>query len=162
GWPPRPLKALVLPFALYAAIGAVIVMRAKGLLGSQYEPFAEFASRGIAAPDEAGEVAGRYPLSVINQGFLFFRYLLTWFLPLPRLMPVDVRTAFPARLASWPQAAGFIVWLVWPAIAIALLVRGGRAGLAGFAMLGPWLLMLPEVAAVRVQEPFVLYRSYLW
>ncbi|MBC7802981.1 MAG: tetratricopeptide repeat protein [Candidatus Parcubacteria bacterium] len=29
-------------------------------------------------------------------------------------------------------------------------------------MLAPWLLALTEVATVRVQEPFVLYRSYLW
>jgi tetratricopeptide (TPR) repeat protein len=29
-------------------------------------------------------------------------------------------------------------------------------------MLGPWLLAATEFAAARVQEPFVLYRSYLW
>jgi Flp pilus assembly protein TadD len=46
--------------------------------------------------------------------------------------------------------------------AVGLLLRRGRAGLAGFALLAPWLLALTEMATVRVQEPFVLYRSYLW
>jgi tetratricopeptide (TPR) repeat protein len=32
----------------------------------------------------------------------------------------------------------------------------------GFAMLFPWLLFLTEMSTVRAQEPFVLYRSYLW
>jgi tetratricopeptide (TPR) repeat protein len=162
GWPPRPLKSLALPFALYAAIGAAIVLRARGLLGAQYEPFAELAASHLPGPETAGGAADRYALSVLNQGFLFFRYLLTWLLPLPSWMSVDLRTAFPAQLANWPQTAGFAAWLAWPVVSSALLVRGGRVGLAGFAMLGPWLLALPEVAAVRVQEPLVLYRSYLW
>ena len=37
-----------------------------------------------------------------------------------------------------------------------------RLGLAGFALLSPWLLALTEFATVRAQEPLVLYRSYLW
>jgi tetratricopeptide (TPR) repeat protein len=99
---------------------------------------------------------------VINQGLLFFRYLLAWLLPVPGWMSIDLRYAFPASLTSLPHAAGFLAWLGWPALAAALLLRRGRAGLAGFAMLAPWLLALPEFATVRVQEPFVLYRSYLW
>ena len=32
----------------------------------------------------------------------------------------------------------------------------------GFALLFPWILFLTEWSTVRIQEPFVLYRSYLW
>ena len=32
----------------------------------------------------------------------------------------------------------------------------------GFALLFPWILFLTEFSTVRIQEPFVLYRSYLW
>jgi protein O-mannosyl-transferase len=35
-------------------------------------------------------------------------------------------------------------------------------GLLGFALLFPWILFLTELSTVRAQEPFVLYRSYLW
>jgi len=34
--------------------------------------------------------------------------------------------------------------------------------LLGFALLFPWILFLTEWSVIRVQEPFVLYRSYLW
>lgn len=162
GWPPRPLRALALPFALYVAIASLVVLRAKGLLGTQYEPFADFAVRQLSGPDGLADPSGLYALSVINQGYQFFRYLLAWLLPIPAWMSIDLRFGFPAHLVSWPQTAAFLAWLAWPVFAAGLLVRGGRAALAGFAMLGPWLLALPEVATVRVQEPFVLYRSYLW
>jgi tetratricopeptide (TPR) repeat protein len=32
----------------------------------------------------------------------------------------------------------------------------------GFAMLFPWLMFMTELSTVRIQESFVLYRSYLW
>jgi Tfp pilus assembly protein PilF len=162
GWPPRPFRQFALLFALYAAVAALVILKSRGLLGAQYEPFAESAVRQLTEPGAAAEQPGLYSLSVINQGYLFFRYLLAWLLPVPAWMSIDLRLVFPARLASWPQGAGFLAWLVWPVFAAALLARGGRAALAGFAMLGPWLLALPEIVTVRVQEPFVLYRSYLW
>ena len=159
GWSPRLLRELALPILLYAAIGLYVTLESKGLLGTAYESFAGTALRQVS---ETGGGAQAYPLSVVNQGFLFFRYLLTWLFPWPGWMSIDVRPAFPAQLASWPQAAGFVAWLAWPALAVALLLRRGRAGLVGFAMLAPWLLSLTEVVTVRIQEMFVLYRSYLW
>jgi tetratricopeptide (TPR) repeat protein len=173
----RLVREVALPLALYAAVGLLIVFQVRGLLGVQYEPHAEAAMRQLAesrveaslaapAPEAPGSAAqgaaGRHPLSVINQGYLFFRYLLTWLVPLPAWMSIDVRVPFPQQLASWPQAAGFAAWLLWPAVGLWLLLKRGRAGLAGFALLAPWLLGLTEMASVRIQEVFVLYRSYLW
>jgi tetratricopeptide (TPR) repeat protein len=43
-----------------------------------------------------------------------------------------------------------------------LLLKRGRLGLLGFAMLFPWLLFMTELSTIRIQENFVLYRSYLW
>ncbi len=162
GWPPRPFRQFALPFALYAAVAALVILKAKGLLGAQYEPFAESTVRQLAEPGGAADQPDLYLLSVINQGYLFFRYLIAWLLPFPGWMSIDLRFGFPAHLTSWPQGAGFLAWLAWPIVAAVLLARGGRVALAGFAMLGPWLLALPELATVRVLEPFVLYRSYLW
>ena len=170
GASPAAARSLVLPFALYAAIGSLVVLKLQGLLGAHYEPFAEAAVRQLAESERAAAALGppepgapgRYALSVINQGFLFFRYLLHWLLPYPGWMSIDIRPAFPVQLAAWPQTAGFLAWLAYPGLALALLLKRGHAGLAGLALLAPWLLALTEMAAVRVQEPFVLYRSYLW
>jgi len=43
-----------------------------------------------------------------------------------------------------------------------LLFKRGRLGLLGFALLFPWLMFMTEFSTIRIQESFVLYRSYLW
>jgi tetratricopeptide (TPR) repeat protein len=164
------VRELWLPFALYLAVAVLVTLKLKGLLGAAYEPFGEAAVRQLAESERAVQghqdqpAGGRalYPLSVLNQATLFFRYLGTWLLPYPGWMSVDVRTAFPQQLGSGLHLAGFVAWLAYALVALALLVRGGRVGLAGLALAAPWLLALTEVSAVRIQEPFVLYRSYLW
>ncbi len=158
----RELRPLAAPFAVLAVVAVAMVLTMKGVVGTMYEYFAPDALVRIgegAPPAEAGRM---HALSIVNQGYLFFRYLGLWLLPYPGWMSVDIRTPFPAELLAWPQAAGFLAWLAWPLAASALLLRRGRAGVAGFALLFPWLLGLTEFATVRVQEPFVLYRSYLW
>jgi len=140
-----------------AVLGAIVVLQRRGVIGAAYEPF---AAEILAA---AGVQPGlAYPLSIVNQATLFFRYLGTWLIPWPGWMSIDLRTHFPRELFGWPHAPGFVLWLAYPAAAGWLLLRRGRLGLAGFALLVPWLLALTEFAAVRVQEPLVLYRSYLW
>ena len=154
-------RRLALPLAALAALALYFVLRSRAYIGV-YEPFAGdiLGPRGVS-PLEPG-MALAYPLSVINQATLFFRYLLTWLLPWTGLMSVDIRTAFPRELLVWPQLAGFAAWLGYAMAAVWLLARRGRAGLVGFALLYPWLFSLTEFATVRAQEPFVLYRSYLW
>jgi tetratricopeptide (TPR) repeat protein len=154
GWSADLLKRLALPLALLAAVGLVAVLQSRRLIGAAYEPFAF---------DVLGADGGlAYPLSILNQATLFFRYLGTWIVPWPGWMSIDVRTAFPADLLGWPHTAGFVAWLAYAAGSVWLLTRGGRLGLLGFGLLWPWLLSLTEISAVRAQEPFVLYRSYLW
>jgi Flp pilus assembly protein TadD len=159
---PWPWRELAAPLGAQAAIALLVVLKAKGVLGAPYEPYAAIVVSQLAESDRAADQLSAYPLSVVNQGWLFFRYLGTWLLPWPGWMSIDLRTPFPVSLATWPQGAGFLLWIAWPMFAVALLLRRGRAGLAGFALLAPWLLALTEMATVRVQEPFVLYRSYLW
>jgi len=161
------------PLALFAATGVIVVLSSKGVLGSAYEPFAPdvVAYLGDAGGEfDAGpaeihskfDAALFYPLSVLNQATLFFRYLFTWLLPWPGWMSIDVRTPFPQTLFEWPYMVGFAAWLAYPVAAVWLLFKRGRRGLLGFGLLYLWLLALTEVATVRAQEPFVLYRSYLW
>ncbi|MBI3045455.1 MAG: tetratricopeptide repeat protein [Betaproteobacteria bacterium] len=162
GWSGRLLRELAIPAAVFAAIGLLVVLKAKGFLGTPYEPFApQLLPRSAESGAEPGG-GSLYPLSVINQGLLYFRYLLVWCVPYTGWMSIDVRPPFPTQLLSWPHAAGFAAYLAYPLLAAFLLRQGGRKGLLGFGLLYPWLLALTEVATVRIQEPFVLYRSYLW
>lgn len=158
----RLLRELALPFGLFAAIAVVIVVVARSSIGSLYEPAAGALLEQERNAGLAADAAGAYPLSVINQGALYFRYLVTWLVPHTGWMSVDVRVPFPTSLLTWPQTALFAAWMALPAVGALLLRQGGRVGLAGLGLLFPWLLALTEVAAIRVQEPFVLYRSYLW
>lgn len=155
-------RRLAWAFALFAAVGVAVVLRLKGVVGAAYEPFASDVFAHLGSASREFDVALAYPLSVLNQATLFFRYLVTWLLPWSGWMSIDVRTAFPQGLLGWPYTAGFLAWLAYPVAATWLLLKRGRLGLLGFGLLYPWLYALTEVVAVRVQEPYVLYRSYLW
>lgn len=104
-----------------------------------------------------------YPLSILNQAALFFAYGLLWVLPYVGWMSIDLRPAFPLGLASPWQLVGALgyvalfsgcIWLV--------LRRTGALGLAALCLLLPMLWFATEFATVWIQDPFVLYRSYLW
>lgn len=141
-------------FASLLVIMVVVLLARKGLLGSIYEGEAQ---QMLAA--EGSELA--YPLSIVTQSWLFFKYALLWVFPNPAWMSVDMREPFAQSLLSpYLLAAGCFV--AWGAGAFWLLLKRGRTGLVGFALLFPWLMFMTEFSSVRIQEPFVLYRSYLW
>ncbi|CAN5878697.1 hypothetical protein BH11PSE12_BH11PSE12_24890 [soil metagenome] len=149
------MQRLGLVLVSYFLITLWVVLQPRETFGSVYELDALDMLRSI--PQWAA-----WPLSVITQGTLFFKYLVLWILPNPVFMSVDMRETFTTSFAMWPQLLGFIVFLIWPCFAGYLVWKGGRRGLLGFAMLAPWLLFATELTTVRVQEVFVLYRSYLW
>ena len=156
------LKKVGLPFALYLLVGVTVVLRSKGLLGTAYEPSAAGILFQLSEQQEKVNIENAYGLSVISQGYLFFKYLLLWIVPYTGWMSVDIRQPFATHFLSWPQLPGFMLFLAYPLLAMKLLLKGGRQGVLGFGLLFPWILYLTELATVRIQEPFVLYRSYLW
>lgn len=141
-------------FSALAAIAVFVLLAKKGLLGSVYE---------INAPYMLLEIDSEltYSLSILTQSWLFFKYALLWAFPNPEWMSIDMREPFARSLLSLYllALAGFITWGV---IAFWLLMKRGKAGLAGFALLFPWIMFFTEFSTVRIQEVFVLYRSYLW
>lgn len=155
----RKIWAALLGFAI---VGLFVVLRSKGVLGAPYEPYAADMlaqmshNNGNALPQHV------YLYSVLAQTYLFFKYLLVWLLPNPGWLAIDLREHFPGHIFSWPEFAGFIAFIIYPLVSFWLLRQGGRRGLLGFALLSPWLLYFTELVTVRLQEPFVLYRSYLW
>jgi Tfp pilus assembly protein PilF len=99
----------------------------------------------------------------MNQSWRFFRYGLTWFLPYEGWMSIDLRPPFPTTFLTFPQVLGPALYLATLAAGTWLLVRfrDWRA-LLGLSVLLPGLLFASEFATVWVQDPLVLYRSYLW
>ena len=153
GW----IRELWLPFLLFSIIGILVVLKAKGVLGKPYEVYG-----ASMIQSQKIEVDHSYPLSVITQCWLYFKYLFLWVVPDTSLMSIDMREPFARGFFSFPQFPGLLLFLIYPAISIRLLLKGGRAGLAGFGLIFPWLLFMTELTTVRIQESFVLYRSYLW
>jgi protein O-mannosyl-transferase len=139
----------------------VVVLLNRWVIGQAYEP--EMGAIAAQVSDQIGH-AGEltWPVSAVTQAGLFFRYVGLWLWPRTGEMSIDVRVDF---LEQWS-----VFWIVvkvaaFVAVGIAglwLFRRRGRYAIAGFGVLYTWVLFLPEFSTVRFQEPFVLYRSYLW
>jgi tetratricopeptide (TPR) repeat protein len=155
----RPFKELAPTLVCYLAVAVYTLVQVKsgGIVGSAYEP----SGQGMLA--ELNIDAGQaYGLSLLTQSFLFFKYLVLWLVPVPAWMSVDMQEHFVRSFWSWPQTVAAAIFLLYPVLALRWLLQRGSKGLLGFAMLGPWLLFATELSTVRIQEVFVLYRSYLW
>lgn len=140
-------------FAALAVIALFVIAAKKGVLGSVYE---------IYAPEMLDTGSGlNYPLSVLTQAWLFFKYAGLWLFPNPAWMSVDMREPYAPTLLS-PYLLALLAFLTWGIGAFWMLLKRGRIGLIGLAMLFPWLMFMTEFSTVRIQESFVLYRSYLW
>lgn len=151
-WPIYVLYFLIAIFVLFQKMNSHI-------LGQAYEPLAT-SLMSLMGPEFNPNLA--YPLSILTQCFLFFKYLVVWLVPSPAWMSVDMPQDFALSLWSWPELLGLAGFIGYPIIAFRLLFKKGVNGLLGFALLCPWLLFATELSTVRIQESFVLYRSYLW
>jgi hypothetical protein len=143
----------------YIVIALFVILKIKGILGSAYENSATilFEQQGIAPTTENLSL-----LSILTQTGLYFKYLLLWWLPNPAWMSIDMREAFAGSLRIWQNWLGVISFILYGLLALGLLLKRGGLGLIGLALLYPWLFFIVEFSTIRVQEPFVLYRSYLW
>lgn len=140
--------------ALYGAYG--------GIIGTVFD---ETSRAYVAQLEQLAPGVGQrlYPLSIVNQATRFFQYGLHWFFPLVTEMSIDLRPAFPLSLWGWPQSAGALAYVaVLAGTSWLVLRRSDALGLAALFVLVPALLFLTEFVTVWVQDPFVLYRSYLW
>lgn len=141
-------------FVACTLIALFVTVQKLGLLGTIYE---------VEAPEMLGKIKvdNPYPLSVLTQSYLFFKYWLLWLFPDPAWMSVDMREPF-ARSFFSPYLLALLAFVGYGVVAFKLLIKRAEVGLLGFGLLFPWLLFATEFATVRIQESFVLYRSYLW
>lgn len=159
----RTIAAIAGIAALLVAVAAVVLFGMYGdLIGKVFDQRSidftqqlERLSPGISR--------SMYPLSILNEAALFFVYGCLWVIPNVAWMSVDMRPAFPLSFLAFPQVLGLLGYVaLWVAAAWAVLRRRGALSLGGVALLFPLLLYVTEFATVWVQDPFVLYRSYLW
>jgi hypothetical protein len=161
--PSLALLRQIAPFYILAILIALTVLSSfKGILGQTYEPNAAGILNISAAKQGLAQLPHTQLFSILTQSTLYFKYLWLWLFPDPAWMSVDMREPFANSFLSWPYTLGIVVFLVYPCVAIYLLLKRGSLGLLGFGLLYPWIMFLTELSAVRIQEPFVLYRTYLW
>lgn len=156
--------------ALLSAVGALLVAAAGFVLYQRYgeilgKAFDEYSHIYLAQLSQLNPEAARNPflLSILNQAYLFFHYGLRWLLPASEWMSINLRPPFPVTWATFPHLlgiAGYVAMIVG-GFFLLLRYRDWRA-LLGISVLMPALLFATEFVTVWVQDPFVLYRSYLW
>ncbi len=133
-----------------------------GLIGQVFDT----QSRELVQQLEAlrpGTARQIYPLSILNEAALFFAYGFLWAFPNVMWMSIDLRPAFPLGFSSFTHLLGALAYLALLAGSIWLVLRRSDLwGLAALLLLFPLLWYTTEFATVWVQDPFVLYRSYLW
>lgn len=156
------LRHAALYLAACAPAAIFVTLRSLGVIGGVYEEGVGAIAAQVSAASGEDLLQHSLGLSAVTQAGLFFKYLALWLWPDPALMSIDLRVDFAAGWSpAWIAAkvGGFVAFGV---LGTALLLRRGALGLAGFGALYAWLLFFVEFTAVRFQEPFVLYRSYLW
>ena len=136
----------------------LVVLLARGAIGVIYEP--HFSS--IASQVTTESVSSPWMASALVQTGLFFKYLYLWLLPSTSDMALDVRIDFPHYWAPAIALPAVLCYVASAALAIYLILRRTRLALPAWGFLYVWIMFAVEFTAVRFQEPFVLYRSYLW
>jgi len=138
------------------------MLRVRGLIGEAYEPHLESIVKQISAAPGIEAVTSPWLASMLVQAALFFRYLWVWLVPSTADMAVDLRVDFADYWAPGVALPAVFCFVALPVLAAFLLMRRGRVAVAAWGFLYCWILFGIEFSAVRLQEPFVLYRSYLW
>jgi protein O-mannosyl-transferase len=163
----RPTAKKLFAFAgvgvfVAVAAGYFLYQRYGGIVGIAFDELSTTYATQLST--QSPEVKEKlWPLSIMNEMRLFFEYGWRWFFPSTRFMSIDMRPEFPLSLTDWRYvlaAIGFVTLLI-SSIFLFLKYRGKRSFL-GFCLLIPTLLFCTEFATVWIQDPFVLYRSYLW
>lgn len=150
--------ACVAPFCWW-----VIAQNAQPV-ASSYEFFSGEIVDQISSSSSLVANSERWILSALVQASLFWKYIFLWFFPFPGSLSADLRVDFSVYEGLWGISC-FAFFMLFSAWAFRWFVRPAEsyskryfAAVAGFLL----ILFLPELATIRLQEPFVLYRSYLW
>ena len=156
------LRYCALYFIACLPAAVLVVALSQGIIGTAYEP--QFASVTAEVARERGgeKVASPWAGSALAQVAMFFRYAALWLWPAVSRMSIDLKVDFASAWAPAIAAPALIGFAAWGLLGAFLVLRRGRFALAGYGLLVFWILFLVEFTTIRYQDPFVLYRSYLW
>ncbi|OVE81594.1 hypothetical protein BVY03_03055 [bacterium K02(2017)] len=161
-------KSMLLPFLLYAFIGGHTVYILKWLVATVYEPNANLAigSMLTSLPEinhkTLNDPTALYIQSIVNQCWLYFRYLYLWLIPDVSKMALDLPLPFVLNFWAWPNVLGLFGIITYVVLAIFAILKRNAFSLLGLSLLFPIVLFLTEFSTIRMHENFVLYRSYIW
>jgi protein O-mannosyl-transferase len=156
------LRHALIFLAACAPAAIFVTLRSLGVIGGVYEEGAGAIAAQLSSATGEDILQHSLALSAVTQAGLFFKYLGLWLFPDPGAMSIDLRVDFAAGWSPAWIAVKVAAFAACGVLGVVLLLRRGAAGLAGFGLLYAWLQFFVEFAAVHYQEPFVLYRSYLW
>jgi hypothetical protein len=141
---------------------ATVLILVRWVIGKAYEPHVDDLLAQIDGISIVTIAGGPWFVSAVTQTGLFFKYLASWLVPNVSAMSIDMRVDFAATWSATWIALKVISFAGFGTLGLVFLRRSGRIGLVGFGMLYAWILFAVELSSVRFQEPFALYRSYLW
>lgn len=133
--------------------------------GSTYEVYSGDILSQFSLPAPYSDIGGAWGMSIATQLGLFLRYLGSWLWPNPAYLSADLRIDFDEY---WSGPIGYILALISISlVAIAFLHITRKTAKPQLRLLSSGIaytaiLFMVELSVVRVQEPFVLYRSFLW
>lgn len=160
---PKQLALIIAVGVLAVAVVASVLFSIYGaIIGVAFDELSRVFVSQLKSLD-SGVEARAYGLSVANQATLFFQYGFLWLVPNVLWMSVDLRPPFPLSIVGFPHVLGVIGFIGLVVGVVWLVVRrDGPLRLLGLCLCFPLILFVTEFMTVWIQDPFVLYRSYLW
>jgi tetratricopeptide (TPR) repeat protein len=153
-------------FTVATALLGVAVAAVMQLLPDMLGQLFDSASRELATQldrQRPGVLGQIFALSLLNEAALFFYYGALWLLPYVGWMSIDMHPPFPLTLTSMPHLLGAVAYLALFGASVVMLLRKSDIwGFVGLCLLFPLVLFWTEFSTAWVQDPFVLYRSYMW
>lgn len=141
---------------------ALVFSVGMGFVGQPYEPrLSDLAGEIYGLPAFEGR-GDRWLFSAYTQAQLYYQYWLQWLAPSTTRMSADLRVDF---LQPWTSASALLqlgLFVAVPSVVAGFSLRTGKHRLFAFGLAFSALLFMVEFSLVRFQEPYVLYRSYIW
>ena len=133
--------------------------------GSSYEIYSGDILSQFSLPAPFSDIGGVWGMSIATQLGLFLRYLGSWLWPDPAYLSADLRIDFDQY---WTGPIGYLLALISVSLIASAFLHTSRKSarpelrLISSGIAYSAILFVVELSVVRVQEPFVLYRSFLW